>query len=156
MEAFMEDYSEQIAVGIKTLLEKCLEPELLEQLQTSWGKHNPDRVDYRNGYRYRSLQTRLGLIYDLKAPRSREGIYQSKILPRYKRYEPGMEDLVRNSFFAGISTRRVGEVLEPLMGVLSVPALFPRSPKRWMTRFESTTSASCPMTWSTCSLMKCT
>jgi putative transposase len=116
MEAFMEDFSEQIALGVKTMLEKCFESELLEQLQTSWGKHNPDRVDYRNGYRYRSLQTRLGLIKDLKVPRSREGTYQSKILPRYKRYESGVEDLVRNSFLAGISTRRVGEVLEPLMG----------------------------------------
>jgi len=34
----------------------------------------------------------------------------------YKRYEAGVEDLVRNSFLAGISTRRVGEVLEPLLG----------------------------------------
>ncbi|MDP3186770.1 MAG: IS256 family transposase, partial [Anaerolineales bacterium] len=116
MEALMEDFSEQIALGIKTTLEKCFEWELLEQLQTSWGKHNPDRVDYRNGYRYRSLQTRLGLIKDLKVPRSREGTYQSQILPRYKRYEAGVEELVRNSFLAGISTRRVGEVLEPLMG----------------------------------------
>ena len=116
MEAFMEDFSEQIAQGIKTMLEKCFESELLEQLQTSWGKHNPDRVDFRNGYRYRSLQTRLGLIKDLRVPRSREGTYQSKILPRYKRYEAGVEELVRNSFLAGISTRRVGEVLEPLMG----------------------------------------
>ncbi|MCL5999633.1 MAG: IS256 family transposase [Chloroflexi bacterium] len=116
MEGLMEDFSEQIALGIKAALEKCFECELLEQLQSSWGKHNPDRVDYRNGYRYRSLQTRLGLIKDLRVPRSREGTYQSQILPRYKRYEAGVEDLVRDSFLAGVSTRRVGEVLEPLMG----------------------------------------
>ena len=112
----MEGFSEQIALGIKTALEKCFEQELLEQLQTSWGKHNPDRVDYRNGYRYCSLQTRLGLIKDLRVPRSREGTYQSRILPRYKRYEAGVEDLVRESFLAGVSTRRVGAILEPLMG----------------------------------------
>jgi putative transposase len=116
MEAFMEDMSEKIALGVKAMLEKCLESELLEQLQSTWGKHNPDRVDFRNGYRYRSLQTRLGLIKDLRVPRSRAGVYQSQILPRYKRYDAGVEDLVRDSFLAGISTRRVGEVLEPLMG----------------------------------------
>jgi putative transposase len=116
IEALMEDFSEEIALGIKTTLEKCFEHELLEQLQASWGKHNPDRVDYRNGYRYRSLQTRLGLIKDLKVPRSRGRTYKSQILPRYKRYEAGVEDLVRNSFLAGISTRRVSEVLEPLIG----------------------------------------
>jgi putative transposase len=116
IEALMDDFSEQIALGIKTALEKCLESEMLEQLQTMWGRHNPDRVDYRNGYRYRSLQTRVGLIKDLRVPRSREGTYQTRILPRYKRFEPGVEDLVRDGFLAGISTRRVGEVLAPLMG----------------------------------------
>ena len=116
LDALMEDFSEQIALGVKTALEKCFESELLEQLQASWGKHNPDRVDYRNGYRNRSLQTRLGLIKDLKVPRSRKGRVPIQILPRYKRYEAGVEELVCNSFLAGISTRRVGEVLEPLMG----------------------------------------
>ena len=116
IEALMEDFSEQVALGIKAMLESCLESEMLEQLQTMWGKHNPDRVDYRNGYRYRSLQTRVGLIKELRVPRSREGTYQSRVLPRYKRFEPGVEDLVRESFLAGISTRRVGEVLGPMMG----------------------------------------
>jgi putative transposase len=89
---------------------------MLEQLQTDWGQHNPDRVDYRNGYRTRTLQTRLGLIKDLEIPRSRNGVYQSQILPRYKRYGSDVEGVVRESFLAGVSTRRVGEVLEPLFG----------------------------------------
>ena len=156
MDALMEDFSEQIALGIKTTLEKCFESELLEQLQTSWGKHNPDRVDYRNGYRYRSLQTRLGLIKDLKVPRSREGTYQSQILPRYKRYEAGVEDLVRDSFLAGISTRRVSEVLEPLMGGSVSASTVSEITKALDDQVRSSISAGCPMTWSISSLMRFT
>lgn len=116
LDALMEDYAEAAALSLKYMLAHCFEYEILEQLQTQWGRHNPDRVDYRNGYRTRTLQTRLGLIKDLQVPRSREGVYQSRILPRYKRYGGGVEGLVRESFLAGVSTRRVGEVLEPILG----------------------------------------
>ena len=116
IDALMEDFAEATAISLKYTLEHLLECEILEQLQTQWGQHNPDRVDYRNGYRTRTLQTRLGLIKDLQVPRSRNGIYQSQALPRYKRYGGGVEGLVRESFLAGVSTRRVGEVLAPLLG----------------------------------------
>lgn len=116
IEALMEDYTEAAARSLKYLLEHSFECEMLEQLQSEWGQHNPDRVDYRNGYRTRTLQTRLGLIKDLRVPRSRKGTYQSEILPRYKRYGGGVEELVRGSFLAGVSTRRVGEVLESMLG----------------------------------------
>jgi putative transposase len=116
IEALMEDCSEAAALALKYLLEHSFEWEILEQLQTQWGRHYPERVDYRNGYRTRTLQTKLGLIKDLQVPRSRSGVYQSRILPRYKRYGGDVEELVRESFLAGVSTRRVGEVLEPLLG----------------------------------------
>jgi len=116
IEALMEDFVEAAALSLKYLLEHSFEWEILEQVQTQWGRHNPDRVDYRNGYRTRTLQTRLGLIKDLQVPRSRKGVYQSRILPRYKRFGGDVEELVRESFLAGVSTRRVGEVLEPLLG----------------------------------------
>jgi putative transposase len=111
-----DDMHDTIAVTVKNLLEDALECELLEQLQARWYERHPDRVDYRNGYRRRSLQTRLGLIQDLRVPRSREGAYQSHILPRYGRFEASVEHLVRETFLAGVSSRRVGEVMEPLMG----------------------------------------
>ncbi|MBI5956613.1 MAG: IS256 family transposase [Chloroflexi bacterium] len=111
-----DDMHDAVTDTIKGFLEGSLECELLEQLQASRYQRNPDRVDYRNGYRNRSLQTRLGVIQNLRVPRSRSGTYQSQIVPRYGRFEASVEDLVREVFLAGVSTRRVGEVLEPLMG----------------------------------------
>lgn len=114
-EDFWDDMHDAMVETVKTFVEGSLECELLEQLQARWYQRNPDRVDYRNGYRTRSLQTRLGVIQNLRIPRSRKGAYQSQILPRYSRFEPSVADLVREAFLAGISTRRVGEVLEPVL-----------------------------------------
>ena len=115
-EEWFDDMHEVMTETVKELLEEALDRELLEQLQAGWYSRNPDRVDWRNGYRTRSLQTRLGVIKDLRVPRSRRGTYQSKILPRYDRYADSVQSLVCETFLAGVSTRRVGEVMEPLLG----------------------------------------
>lgn len=115
-DAFWEALHDNMTDAIRELLESALEEELLEQLQVGWYQRNPDRVDYRNGFYTRSLATRLGLIRNLRVPRSRNGTYQSRILPRYHRYEASVETMVQDAFLAGVSTRRVGEVLEPMVG----------------------------------------
>jgi transposase-like protein len=115
-ETFWDELHDEVTDAIRDLLEEVLEEEQLEQLQATWYQRNPDRVDYRNGSYTRSLATRLGLIQSLRVPRSRYGTYQSQILPHYKRYEPSVEDMVQGAFLAGVSTRRVGAVLEPMVG----------------------------------------
>jgi putative transposase len=115
-ELFWEALHDQMTGAVHDLLESVLEEELLEQLQAQWYQRNPDRVDYRNGCYTRSLATRLGLIENLHVPRSRQGAYQSQMLPHYQRYEASVEDMVQDAFLAGVSTRRVGAVLEPMIG----------------------------------------
>jgi putative transposase len=115
-EQWWDNLHDTMRSTMKRLLEDSLESELLEQIQAAAYQRNPDRVDYRNGFRFRSLQTRLGVIVNLRVPRSRDGRYQSHILPRFGRQETAVEDLICDSFLGGLSTRRVGEVLEPLLG----------------------------------------
>jgi len=43
IDALMEDFAEATAISLKYTLEHLLECEILEQLQTQWGQHNPDR-----------------------------------------------------------------------------------------------------------------
>jgi putative transposase len=111
-----EDAYDTMRDVFKKYLEDSLECEILEQLQAEQYQRNPDRVDSRNGYRYRSVATRLGVIQNLRLPRSRDGKYHSQILPSHERRGAEMDDVVCASFLAGVSTRRVGEVLEPLTG----------------------------------------
>jgi putative transposase len=96
---------------MREFVEGSLECKILEQIQAAAYQRNPDRVDYRNGYRFRSLQTRLGVIVNLRIPRSRDGTYQSRILPRSGRYEASVVDLICDTFLGGLSTRRVGDTI---------------------------------------------
>jgi putative transposase len=115
-DAFWEELHDEMTDAIHDLLESALEEEMLEQLQVGWYQRHPDRVDRRNGFYTRSLATRLGVITNLHVPRSRQGKYQSQILPHYQRYEASVQDMVQEAFLAGVSTRRVGAVLEPMVG----------------------------------------
>ena len=70
------------------------------------------RRDYRNGYYRRDLGTRLGLR---SGPRTRGGC-RSPLLGRYQRRQESVNELVREAFLRGISTRPVGEGWEPILG----------------------------------------
>src|SRR5207247_5774507 len=73
------------------------------------------RRDYRNGYYRRELGTRLGLVRGLRVPRTRSGC-PGQGLSRDQRRQESVNERVREAFLRGISTRQVGEVLEPILG----------------------------------------
>ncbi len=65
----------------------------------------------------------MGTIDDLKVPRNRIARLESKIFKKYQRKEVSLVELIKDCFLAGISTRRIGEVLEDVMEY-SVPPLY--------------------------------
>jgi len=73
------------------------------------------REGYRNGYRHRSLLTSVGAL-DLKVPRDREGKFQPGLFKRYRRVDGSLEQTIRAMFLRGVSTRKVGEILDVLCG----------------------------------------
>ena len=115
-EFFEEELGEHVRSEVKRLLEEALEAE-----RTDWlgvGRYVRDeggRRDYRNGYYRRDLGTRLGLLRRLRVPRTRRGC-RSQLLRRYQRRQESVNELVREAFLRGVSTRQVGEVLEPVLG----------------------------------------
>jgi putative transposase len=115
--AFFEGgLDEQVRSEVKQLLEQALEAERTTRLAVGrYVRDSEARCDYRNGYYQRDLGTRLGLIQGLRVPRTRHG-GGSQLLPRYQRRQECVHGLVREAFLRGISTRQVGEVLEPVLG----------------------------------------
>jgi putative transposase len=115
--AFFEGgLDEQVRSEVKQLLEQALEAERTTRLAVGrYVRDSEARCDYRNGYYQRDLGTRLGLIQGLRIPRTRHG-GGSQLLPRYQRRQECVHGLVREAFLRGISTRQVGEVLEPVLG----------------------------------------
>lgn len=98
---------------VKELLKSIMEQTLIEDLRLQ-RRQMPDPV-YRNGYYPRTLVTQFGLIEGLQVPRLRHGRIANRIFSRFQRYQTQVEDMVQDVFLAGVSTRRVGEVLEQLL-----------------------------------------
>ncbi len=100
---------------VKRLLESTMEEEIVAQLQAVRYGRGKYRRGYRNGYRSRSLLTEFGLLDQIQVPRDRESLYQPAVIERYQRRQSRVNRLVREMFLQGVSTRKVEEVLEPLL-----------------------------------------
>ena len=98
---------------VKELLKSLMEETLIEDLELE--REKMMEPAYRNGYYPRSLVTQFGLIQDLEVPRLRQGSVSNRVFERYQRHQGQVDDLIQNTFLAGVSTRRVGEVLNELL-----------------------------------------
>ncbi len=118
---FEEELGEQVRSQVKRLLEEALEAERTDWLGVGrYVRDGETRRGYRNGYYHRDLGTRFGRLGRLRVPRARKGC-RSQILARYQRRQEPVNALVQEAFLRGISTRQVGEVLEPILGEACSP-----------------------------------
>lgn len=115
-EEFWGDLKAESIRLVKEMLEVSLEEEMIYRLQASRYAHTPTRRGWRNGCYYRDVLWDQGLIANLRVPRARHRIEDSQLLERYRRRQGEIDELVRQTFLAGVSTRRVGEVLAPILG----------------------------------------
>lgn len=100
---------------VRDILGWAMESDLREQLQASWNERTDSRLGYRNGFRERTLLTSFGEI-EFKIPRDRQGFYKPDYFQKYKRVDKTVDEGIRAMFTRGVSTRKVGEVLEALCG----------------------------------------
>ena len=84
-----------------------------------YGVASPERVNSRNGYRHRDLDTRAGTI-DVAIPRLRQGSYFPEwLLERRKRAEAALVSVVATCYLLGVSTRRMDKLVQSL-GIASL------------------------------------
>ena len=84
-----------------------------------YGVASSDRVNHRNGYRHRELDTRIGTI-DVAIPKLRQGSYFPEwLLERRKRAEAALVSVVATCYLLGVSTRRMDKLVETL-GITSL------------------------------------
>lgn len=112
---FWEDTKGAAKNMIKLLLEECLQIELSKHIGFAYYEHSPLRVDKRNGYYMRGLGTEMGYLEQIRIPRPRGGGFSFLAIKKYKRRQDTVNKLLLNTFLAGVSTRRVGEVLENVL-----------------------------------------
>ena len=114
---FGEDLLSVVRSQLKSFLEMSLDLELTHYLGCGRHQRTDGRQGYRNGYYTRDLETGFGLLAQIRVPRCRKGGFQPSLFQRYQRRQKQVEHFVQALFFAGVSTRAVGEVLEVLLGI---------------------------------------
>jgi putative transposase len=81
---------------------------------------SPERTTQRNGFRDRRWDTRLGTL-ELKVPKVREGGYVPSFIEHRKRSEQALVSVIQEAVVAGVSTRKIENVLGEL-GIAGVSA----------------------------------
>jgi putative transposase len=79
------------------------------------GRHErtTDRATYRNGYRDRTLDTRLGSL-QLRIPKLRQGSYFPPFLEARKTSEKALVAVIQEAWIGGVSTRRVDDLVQAM------------------------------------------
>src|SRR5918911_1826692 len=72
-----------------------------------------ERLNWRNGFRERTLETRLGPM-QLRVPKLRQGSYFPPFLEPRKTSEKALVAVIREVWIAGVSTRRVDDLVQAM------------------------------------------
>ena len=96
------------------MVQQLMEAEVTELIGAAHGERAPEeRLTQRNGYRARAWSTRAGEI-ELAIPKIRRGSYFPSFLDPRRRSEQALVSVVQEAYVAGVSTRKVDQVVESL------------------------------------------
>ena len=99
----------------EAVLNQILEAQVSESLGAERHERSEERQGYRNGYRARTLYTRVGPV-TLQVPQTREGCFSTEIFKRYQRSEQAFVLALMEMVVNGVSTRKVSAITEELCG----------------------------------------
>ena len=91
-------------------LQQVMESEVTALTGAAKGARSADRLTHRNGYRPRSLETRLGTA-DLAIPKLRKGSYLPSFIEPRRRWEKAFVNVVSEAYVLGVSTRKVEDLV---------------------------------------------
>jgi transposase-like protein len=102
-------------LNIRMTFITVLEEEVNGFIQAALYQRTPERQGYRNGHYDRDLVTTVGKIEDLPVPRTRDG-FHTQLFEHYQRRQAELDEAICNMFVQGVSTSKVGDVVEALTG----------------------------------------
>ena len=104
------DFLRSVAEAVLQIL---MEADVEGLIGASRHERTGDRLNYRNGYRERSLDTRLGSL-QLRIPKLRQGSYFPPFLEPRKTAEKALVTVIQEAWIGGVSTRRVDELVQAM------------------------------------------
>jgi len=114
-EAFEQMVKDRLRYTVRVALISVLEEEITACIGAQPYERTQERRDQRNGHYTRQLETTVGQIADLPVPRTRGG-YKTQLFERYHRRQDELDSAIGEMFVKGVSTTKVGQVIETLTG----------------------------------------
>jgi putative transposase len=99
--------------GVELLSQLLMEVEVEHQVGARKHERTPKRSNYRNGYRERTWETRVGEI-ELAIPKMRKGSYFPSLLEPRRPAEKALLAVVQEAYLKGVSTRKVDDLLKAM------------------------------------------
>ena len=90
--------------ALRVVTDALMDAEVTARIGAERGERSPDRLTYRNGYRTRQWDTRVGTM-ELRIPKLREGSYFPSLLEPRRRSEKALLAVVQQAYVEGVSTR---------------------------------------------------
>ena len=115
VEGLFSDNPESLRKLIENLCQEILQKEISEYLKAGWHERTPGRKGQRNGYKSRSIKTRVGEI-NLQYPQTRDSSFNTKLFDRYQRSEKALCLALMESYIQGVSTRRTKKITQKMCG----------------------------------------
>lgn len=116
MEQVAEQGLEILPELIRIVVNAAMQAERSEYLQAEHYQHTDERRGYANGYKPKTLHTRVGDI-TFAVPQVREGGFYPQALEKGLRSERALTLALAEMYVQGVSTRKVKAITEQLCGV---------------------------------------
>jgi putative transposase len=112
----LEEGMEGLGPAVSVLLNEAMKIERSRALGAEPWQRNAERTGYANGYKPRTLKTRLGKL-ELAVPQVRGDVdFYPSALERGQRSERALKVALAEMYVQGVSTRNVTDVLEAMCG----------------------------------------
>jgi putative transposase len=108
-----EEDVDALREGVRVLAQLMMETEVSSKIGADPYERTDARLAYRNGYRTRTWNTRVGTI-ELKIPKITRGSYFPSLLDPRRRAEKALYSVVTEAYVKGVSTRKVDDLVRAL------------------------------------------
>jgi putative transposase len=113
MELMMQEGFEGLADAVRTLLNEAMRIERARHLGADAWERCEQRRGYANGYKPKTVKSRLGEL-ELSVPQVRDGSFYPSALERGLRSERALKLALAEMYIQGVSTRKVAKITEEL------------------------------------------
>jgi transposase-like protein len=111
-----ENGFEGMANAMQILLNEAMKIERSEYLRAAPYQRTEERQSYANGFKEKTVNTRLGKL-ELRVPQTRDSQFYPSALERGERSERALKLAVAEMYVQGVSTRKVATITKELCGL---------------------------------------